>query len=261
MLRSKALITACLVISTHAHAQSATPDLDAARRVAVGDRLDCRLANYCQASKPDDATAIVVEANPVPIDTLASEATAQREGDRVWIGPFRYDGRAMSLTSADPRFKTLAIDPAIAQPRLPTGERVVVSNLLWAREGGTCRLALTTDAVQPHRGSNRATQVGAAMSLAGHRAIASWPIGHGANARFLGLMKPDGSDDATVLVTFGPGAESATHVVARLPLAFQGVAIIPPLHGGDSSLRLTGMQPDGRLVDLLLWFDPQTAWR
>lgn len=227
---------------------------EAVRQAAVRGALGGAVAgNRCFTARPDDTTAIQTRFDLLPASRLEVGAVDARPGFPLKVGAYLYEGRGVIVWGDDPRFVDLTIDPRTSQPSLPDGRKLVVSNLVWSEAGGDCRLALTTPATEANRGTREAATAGAAPVLEGYRVGATWPS---YRQGFIGVMHPDipgeNGADETVIVTFQAGTDHATQVQARLPIAIQGLTMTPDLHRPRTHLRLTGVQQDGSLIELVL---------
>lgn len=231
----------------------AQDDAMQAAREAVVRAMDMSVSSFCFQAPETDQTAITVQVEHLPANALMSEAGAATPAQPVRIGSYAYEGKGVRITSDDPRFADLRIDPVLAVPRLSSGERLVTWNLVGATGGGQCRLALTPDAPPARHRSQLANEVGAQARLTGYRAGASWPFG---TERFVGLMHPEGRGNRTLIVTFASGPDHKTRVEADVPLAIQSIQTSPPIHGGPWSLLLIGLQADGSVVQAVLQTEP-----
>ncbi|MFN3931770.1 MAG: hypothetical protein ACK4JY_08490 [Brevundimonas sp.] len=253
--RPPVLLAAILALAGNAACAQHGADRAAAeaRQAAIRAGLNTSVASFCFQAPETDETAMTVQVEDLPASSLLPGAGAATAAQPVNVGSYLYRGDGVRITSDDPRFAGLIIDPVLFVPRLPNGDRLVTWNLAHATGGGTCRLALTPPAPPQRQRSLRAAEVGARAHLAGYRAGASWPFGRD---RFIGLMHPEGEGDRTLIVTFVAGPDHETRVEAETPLAFQGIRANAPIHGGPWSLLVMGRQADGSIVQATLGAEP-----
>lgn len=223
-----------------------------AAREAIVSAMDTSVSRLCFKASETDETAMTVQVEDLPATALLHGASAATPARPVPVGSYSYQGKGVRITSGDPRFAELLVDPVLAVPRFPSGDRLVTWNLVRATGGGQCRLALTPAAPPARHRSQLADEVGAQAHLTGYRAGASWPFG---TDRFVGLMHPEGQNNRTLIVTFTAGPDHETRVEAEVPLAIQSIQTNPPIHGGPWSLLLIGRQADGSIVQAVLQAD------
>ncbi|MGV3578137.1 hypothetical protein [Brevundimonas sp.] len=223
-----------------------------AHEAALRGAMDTSVADLCVDAPEGDAEAMTVDVQLLPASALSPGAGAATTASPLQLGPYAYHGKGVRITSIDPRFAELRVDPDGSGPRLPKGDRLVIWNLVQATWAGTCRLALTLPGPPVWSQSRFADQVGARPVVQGYRAGVSQPFGQG---RLIGLMHPETGEDRTLLISFSAGVDHRTRVEADLPLALQSVRTLAPIHGGPWTLLLIGRQSDGALVQLHLQAD------
>lgn len=225
-----------------------------AAREAIIRAMDTSVSSFCFKAPEADQTAMTVKVEDLPATDLLHEADAATSAQPVRIGSYTYEGRGVRITSEDPRFLELLVDPVLAVPRFPNGDRLVTWNLVRATGGGQCRLALTPPSATPGRQlSQLANEVGAQPHLAGYSAGATFPFGRD---RFIGVMHPQSQAHRTLIVTFSARPEHGTRVEAEVPLVLHSILANPPIHGGNWSLLVIGRQADGSIVQAILSAEP-----
>jgi hypothetical protein len=180
-------------------------------------------------------------------------------GKTFAIGPFSYVGAGREAQSADPRFEGVRVSSErglyhrcghqmeIVYDR-PTGE---------PSEGLDASFSVrfaTEFGLQYASGKTAAVVAGAIPVVNGYKPGANWPIHAPAvvNA-FIGLMHPEDGRPETLIVRFDRSADPvATKVLARLPMRFQSISVLPNLHKAGAQATLVGKDPNGPYRSIVL---------
>lgn len=218
--------------------------------VAKCDEVTRRLAEPIQAT-----------ARPIPGRALGGVENVGEDSTRMAfaIGPFQYSGSGYYVGSRDNRFYGVRVSDqhglhhrcghrleswiASPQPGAPPA----------APRQATFRFTTGLDASAAMPGTFAAEKAGARPEVYGYIPVASWPIHHDGKTSYIGLMHPRRSQQETLVVRFeGQHAAARTTILARLPMRFHSISILPNLHRSGSTVTLSGKhsESDYLLVNL-----------
>jgi hypothetical protein len=99
-----------------------------------------------------------------------------------------------------------------------------------------------------------AAEAGVTPVLAGYLPGASWPVrASGKSDTFIGLMHPKSGQRETLVVQFKKAeSRESTRLLARLPMLFQSIGILPRLHAPGRIVNLSGKDPEGPYRNIVL---------
>lgn len=246
---SVAIAASLALLASAASAQEGADPLKSAAEAAIRRGSVFTLANACFAAAGNDESAVTLDVEILPASRLVGGRAVATRANPVTLGSVAFKGQGIVITSSDPRFDDLIVDPIGSTPRLPDGRRLVMWNLVHAETGGQCRLPLHDRGTQGWP-SQSAANADAHPQIPGYVEVASWPFGYNS---FVGLMRSGAAEDRTLIVTFAAGPQHNTRILAEVPLALQSIMVQPPMHGGPSwTLAVIGRQGDGSIVEALL---------
>jgi hypothetical protein len=234
-----------------------------AKERPIGSNSECT-SFYDQVTIP-----MIVHARPISGEALGGISQAgDREPARSFrIGPFSYTGEGREAHSTDPRFEGVRVS---AERGLyhRCGHRMEIifdRPTGYPTKGPDASFSIhfeRTFGLQHAPGRSAAAMAGMIPVVNGYEPGASWPI-HvpGATNSFIGLMHPKGGGSETLIVSFGKsGAAYSTRILARLPMRYQSISLLPQLHDSSSQVTLVGRDPDGPYRSIVLEI-ADSGWR
>lgn len=211
-------------------------------------------------SCPAPSRSVAISVDPISGRALGGQAHAFVPA-RYQVGSFAYEGYGIKQTSSDPIFKELVLDQRFGL-RHRCGNGVFRPSGWNARDKGVSRWLLKIDArVQsfiPSPGSLAAEERGARPVHEGYTAGATWPVSSKTGPFFLGLMHPKTGTAETLIVAFQDEPRpTLALVMAKMPIIFDTLSVLPNLHGPDSFIALDGFR-DSTLTNVSLKIDEGT---
>jgi hypothetical protein len=204
----------------------------------------------CAAFAKQADTPVVISTTPIaPAEIGSSGPLPQAPGSSQTfaVGKLVYSNGGVSIRSTDPRFAQIEIGDS-PYPHHRCGYAIDGPTGWNARDQNLSKATLK---FQPQSagtiGPSDAAKRGSVPTLAGYQPGQSARIFGSWGMYFIGLMHR-GNRPETVVVAFsarhGP---SDARILARIPMRFDGLQILPYIHGPGFDLSLEGRDPDGTL--------------
>ncbi len=206
---------------------------------------------------PVSLEPIAISVAPLKGEQIGGRADPAVPG-QYGVGDFVYQGYGIVESSSDPRYDDILLDQRFGR-RHRCGNSVSGPSGWNAREPDFSKWSVSISR-EPARkvaapGAVAAEERGAKPILLGFVSGATWPVYVGSGRYFLGLMHAANGPRETVIVAF-PDVPQPTPalVMAKLPLAFDTLSVVPDIHGPHSYLNLESIR-EGRRTQIVLRLD------